>query len=256
VSIVVPARHGDDCPTGGAMSTITVALLQVADNTNDADYYARIVGALNAYALAYELDTRFRLAHFLSQIGHESGFRNTSENGNYTPTRMRQVFGCKGGQANYDAATDNCTLGADGKPQQLRSRLWTQEADYARNPQKLLSYVYALRLGNGDEASGDGFRYRGRGLVQLTGKDNYRAFTRCHNRKNPGDPIDCVADPDLLVSNLNYAIESAFYFWDANDVNAVANGGDVEAVTRKVNGGVNGLDDRRARFERIKNALD
>jgi predicted chitinase len=237
------------------MSTITVALLQVADNANGADYYAGILDALNACARAYEVNTRFRIAHFLSQIGHESSFRNSSENGSYSATRMRQVFGCKGGLANYNAAADNCTLGADGKPQQLRPKLWTREAEYTRNPQQLLSYVYALRLGNGDEASGDGYRYRGRGLLQLTGKDNYNAFTRCHNRKNPHDPQDFVGNPDLLVSNLNYAIESAFYFWDANEVNAVADGDGVEAVTRRVNGGLNGLDDRRARFERIKHAM-
>jgi predicted chitinase len=237
------------------MGTISVALLQVADNANGADYYAGILDALNTYARLYEVNTRFRIAHFLSQIGHESSFRNSSESGSYSAPRMRQVFGCKGGLANYDDAADNCTLGADGKPQQLRPKLWTLEADYARNPQKLLSYVYALRLGNGDEASGDGFRYRGRGLLQLTGRANYQAFTRAHNLKNPGDPADFVADPDLLVSNLNYAIESAFYFWEANDVNAVANGDGVEAVTRKVNGGLNGLDDRRARFERIKHAM-
>jgi predicted chitinase len=237
------------------MSTITVALLQVADSSNEAGYYAAIVDALNAFALAYEVDTNFRLAHFLSQVGHESSFRNTSESGSYSAPRMRQVFGCKGGAGNYDAAADNCLLGPDGKPQQLRPKLWTAEAAYAHNPQNLLSYVYALRMGNGDEASGDGFRYRGRGLVQLTGKDNYDAFTRCHNRKSPQDATDFVADPDLLVSKLNYGIESAFYFWEANNINEVANGDDVESVTRKVNGGLNGLDDRRTRFERIKNAL-
>jgi predicted chitinase len=231
------------------MNEITVELLQAADNTNSADYYATIVDALNEYAQAYEVDTKSRIAHFLSQIGHESGFRNATESGNYSPTRMRQVFGCKGGMANYDASTDDCTLG------QLRPKLWTQEDDYAHNSQNLLSYVYAQRLGNGDEASGDGFRYRGRGMIQLTGKTNYRSFTACHNQKNPQDQQDFVLDPDLLVSDLKYGIESAFYFWETNNINSVADGDDVAAVTKKVNGGLNGLDDRRDRFERIKNAM-
>jgi predicted chitinase len=235
------------------MADITVALLQAADSSNSADYYAGIVDDLNAYAQAYAVNNQTRIAHFLSQIGHESGFRNAVENGSYSAQRMRQVFGCKGGA--YDAATDNCTLGADGAPQQLRPRLWTNESTYARNPPNLLSYVYALRLGNGDEASSDGYRYRGRGLIQLTGKDNYSAFTACHNQKNPQDPQDFAANPDLLVSDIKYGIESAFYFWEANDINAVADGADVEAVTRRVNGGLNGLDDRQARFERIRNAM-
>jgi predicted chitinase len=237
------------------MAEITIALLQAADNTNSADYYAGIVDAVNGYAQAYAIDTRPRIAHFLSQIGHESGFRNASENGSYSAPRMRQVFGCKGGAARYDTATDNCALGADGKPDQLRPKLWSDEATYARNPARLLAYVYALRLGNGDEASGEGFRFRGRGLIQLTGRDNYSGFTACHNRKNPQDPRDFLALPDLLVSELKYGIESAYYFWEANDINPVADGDDVVAVTRKVNGGLNGLDDRRARFERIKNAM-
>jgi predicted chitinase len=237
------------------MADITIALLQAADSTNSADYYASIVDPLNAYAKAYAVDSRSRIAHFLSQIGHESAFRNAAENGSYSAARMRQVFGCKGGAACYDAGTDNCALGADGKPAQLRPKLWTDEQTYARNPQSLLSYVYALRLGNGDEASGDGFRFRGRGLIQLTGKDNYHAFTACHNQKNPQDPKNFVDFPDLLVSELKYAIESAYYFWEANDINPIADGDDVAAVTRKVNGGLNGLDDRRARFERIKNAM-
>lgn len=238
------------------MAAITVGLLQAADSTNSASYYAGIVEALNACALAYEVNTRTRIAHFLSQIGHESAFRNVVENGSYSGPRMRQVFGCKGGAGKYDAASDNCAPGPDGKPAQLRPKLWTDEATYAHNPQNLLSYVYALRLGNGDEASGDGYRYRGRGLIQLTGKDNYHAFTACHNQRQPQDLRDFVATPDLLGSDLGYGIESAFYFWQANDINAVADGGDVAAVTQKVNGGLNGLDDRRARYERICNAME
>ena len=115
--------------------------------------------------------------------------------------------------------------------------------------------MYANRLGNGDEASGDGYRYRGRGLIQLTGKDNYAAFTTAHNARNPADPRDFVAQPDLVMSELKYAIESAFYYWDARTVNTLADLDDLEQVTRAVNGGLNGLEDRGARLASIKKVL-
>jgi predicted chitinase len=237
------------------MVTVTAELLLAADASNSLAYYRSIAPSLDGFAAAYAINTTTRLAHFLAQIGHESGFRAVEENGNYAARRMREIFGCRGGQAHYDPSLDDCALGADGNPARARPRLWTDEAHYAGNPPNLLSYVYALRLGNGDEASGDGFRYRGRGLIQLTGRSNYDDFTACHNRKNPQDPQDFAADPDLLVSQLKYAVESAFYFWDARNVNPVADTDNVADVTLAVNGGYNGLDDREARLARIKAAL-
>ena len=168
---------------------------------------------------------------------------------------MRQVFGCKGGQAPYDRVRDECRLGPDGQPLRLRPKLWTDSDFYANNAEHLLGYVYADRLGNGSEASGDGYRYRGRGLIQLTGKDNYAAFTAAHNVRDANDPRDFVLEPDLLLSELKYAIESAFHYWDARKVNALADADDLEAVTRAVNGGLNGVDDRGARLANIKKAL-
>ena len=240
---------------GAAPVTVTVALLNAADGANPDSYYATIAGILDDYARRYDVGTPLRLAHFLAQIGHESSFRATEENGSYSVARMHEIFGCRGGPAQYDRATDDCRLGADGQPARLRPRLWLEAASYAGNPERLLAYVYANRLGNGDEASGDGYRYRGRGLVQLTGKANYAAFTEAHNARNGSDPRDFVAEPDLLLSELNYAIESAFYYWDARTVNALADLDDLEAVTRAVNGGLNGLNDRGARLARIKKAL-
>ena len=234
---------------------VTVALLRAADAGNSDSYYAGIVDALNDYARRYQVDTPLRLAHFLAQIGHESGFRATEENGNYAAPRMREIFGCRGGRAQYDRAADDCRLGADGAPARLRPKLWLEAASYAGHPERLLAYVYANRLGNGDEASGDGYRYRGRGLIQLTGKTNYADFTEVHNAHMPHDPRDFVAQPDLLMSELNYAIESAFYYWDARTVNALADLDDLEQVTRAVNGGLNGLEDRGARLASIKKTL-
>jgi predicted chitinase len=237
------------------MVTVTAELLLAADASNSLEYYRGIAASLDHLARAYAVNTPARLAHFLAQIGHESSFRAVEESGSYSARRMREIFGCRGGPTRYDARVDDCALGADGRPARARAKLWTQQARYAHHPQALLSYVYALRLGNGDEASGDGFRYRGRGLIQLTGRANYEDFTACHNRTDPHDPQDFVAQPDLLVSELKYALESAFYFWDARNVNPVADTGNVAAVTFAVNGGYNGLDDREARFARIKAAM-
>lgn len=239
--------------SGGAL--VTLALLRAADGANPDTYYAGILAALNDYARRYAVDTPLRLAHFLAQIGHESSFRATEENGHYSAARMHEIFGCRGGAAAYDRARDDCRLGDDRQPARLRPKLWSEADSYAGNPARLLAYVYANRLGNGDEASGDGYRYRGRGLVQLTGKVNYAAFTEAHNAHDGADPRDFVADPDLLLSELKYAVESAFHYWDSRKVNALADVDDLEGVTRAVNGGLNGLDDRRARLGRIKKAM-
>ncbi|WP_229445519.1 hypothetical protein [Massilia sp. Leaf139] len=241
--------------TPQALATVTVALLRAADPSNSDAYYAGIVDALNDYARRYDVDTPLRLSHFLAQIGHESGLRATEENGNYSAPRMREIFGCRGGRQQYDRASDDCRLGPDGAPARLRPKLWLNSDQYAGNPERLLAYVYANRLGNGDEASGEGWRYRGRGLIQLTGKSNYAAFTEAHNARSPADPRDFVAQPELLMSELKYAIESAFYYWDARTVNALADQDDLEQVTRAVNGGLNGLEDRGARLASIKKAL-
>ena len=239
----------------GTAPAVSVALLRIAEPTNSESYYAAIVDGLNDCARRYGVDTPLRLAHFLAQVGHESSFRASEENGSYSATRMRQVFGCRGGQAQYDRVLDDCRLGPDGQPARLRPKLWSASDFYAGNAEHLLGYVYADRLGNGSEASGDGYRYRGRGLIQLTGKDNYTAFTRAHNTRDASDPRDFLLDPDLLVSDLRYAIESAFYYWDARNINALADADDLEAVTRAVNGGLNGLSDRSARLARIRKAL-
>lgn len=228
--------------------TITPALLLVADSSNPASYYNDIAPAMDAYARAYAVNTALRVAHFLSQIGHESSFKCREENGSYSAKRMREVFGCKGGMKNYNAGKDDCNLG------RLRDKLWTQEAFYAGNAKNLLGYAYAGRNGNGDEASGDGFRYRGRGMIQLTFKSNYTDFSASHNKRNPDDPQDFVVNPDL-VAQLKYGVESAFYFWDAHKINALADKDDINAVTTAVNGGLNGVPDRQLRLTRIKKAL-
>lgn len=201
------------------------------------------------------------IAHFLSQIGHESGFKIIEESLNYTASRMKLKFGCKKGETNYNSATDSCDLG------QLRPKLWTNTSYYEKNPEHLGNYIYANRMGNGDESSCDGYRYRGRGMIQLTGKDAYNHFTNVHNKNNPDDVQDFVANPDLLVSSEQYGIESAFVFWFTKTgkpnrnvkqfvkLKDLAKSGTVQEVTRLVNGGQNGYDDRKQRFNRLARLL-
>lgn len=228
---------------------ITVSLLKVAESSNSEEYYNSIVNSLNLYAAAYSVNNPLRIAHFLAQFGLESHFKISEENGSYSAKRMREIFGCKGGSKNYNAASD------DAKAGRLRPKLWDEETKYANNPKNLLSYAYASRLGNGDELSGDGYKYRGRGMMQLTGKTNYSAFTNTHNQKNSNDARDFVATPELVSTEIAYGIESAFYFWSSRNLNVVADTDDVEQVTTLVNGGLNGLADRKARLAKLKQEL-
>lgn len=232
-----------------AMGILTADLLHAADSSNSDGYYKSIAPPMDSYADAYDISTPQRIAHFLAQIGHESRFLIGEENGSYSGIRMRQIFGCRGGAGNYDSNSDDCTKG------RLRDKLWVDEDKYAHNSINLLGYVYALRLGNGDEASGEGYKYRGRGMIQLTGKDNYAKFTAAHNKNNPDDARDFVVNPDLVKTDLRYGIESAYFFWDTKQLNEIADTDDVEAVTLAVNGGTIGLADRTARLNRVKAVL-
>ncbi|WP_392562451.1 hypothetical protein RHO12_02930 [Orbus sturtevantii] len=240
---------------------ITMEMLLAAHPWGAKDYYNIILPYLNQYAAAYKLTEAKEIAHFLSQIGHETGFKADSEDLYYKQQIMKKTFGCKGGKKNYNKETDSCDLG------KLRSKLWTNTSYYEKNPEHLGNYVYANRMGNGDESSGDGYRYRGRGVIQLTGKDAYRNFTRVHNRNNPDDVQDFVASPDLLASSKQYYIESAFAFWFTKtgkpnptvnrfvNLRDLAKLGTVQEVTQLVNGGQNGYADRKQRFNRISRLL-
>ena len=169
----------------------------------------------------YEIDNRLRIAHFLAQVLHESGrLKVVEENLNYNEKRLREVF------PKYFT------------PEQAKA--------CAGNKQKIANRVYANRMGNGGEASGDGYRYRGRGLMQLTGKDNYRAFFKWIG-------VDPATNPDLVASL--YAVHSAVYFWSINKLNNLADRDDIKQITRIVNGGFNGLPERMAILDRAKQLL-
>ncbi|MBT8765823.1 hypothetical protein [Metapseudomonas boanensis] len=224
---------------------ITLEMLLAVEPNNKKEYYQEIIDLLNKFAESYQINTPKRISHFLSQISHESNFRSHEENLSYSPKQMRKVYGCRGGFRNYDELCDDCTAG------RFREKLWSQAAHYAYNPENLASYVYANRMGNGSEESKDGYRYRGRGLIQLTGKAGYESFQTEHNRIFPNDKIDLINNPELLSQNLEYSIESAFVFWSINNLNKTAESATVSDVTRIVNGGQNGLSDRKNRYNRL-----
>lgn len=174
-------------------------------------------GTLKA-AMAYYKLTPERAAHFFAQTAHESGnFTAFSENLNYSAQGLQNIFG------KYFPGNLN--------------------ESYARNPEKIANRVYASRMGNGDEVSGDGWKYRGRGALQLTGKSNYQAFA--DYLKKP----EVVTSPDL-VSTV-YAFESAMFFFDKNKLWSICDKGVNDAVilelTKRINGGTHGLDDRKAK---------
>ncbi|MDR6676915.1 hypothetical protein [Pseudomonas oryzihabitans] len=228
---------------------ITLAMLQIIRPRRDETYYKKVLPFLNKYAAAYNVNTPLRIAHFLAQTGHESGFIVRSEDGSYSAARMREMFGCKGGSKNYSRINDDCKLGRQ------RDRLWSEESKFVMNSEVLLNFVYSSRMGNGDELSGDGYRYRGRGIIQLTGKDTYRRYTEIHNRVNPEDPRDFLENPDLITESLQYGIESAFVYWDMVNANKLADADNAVALSQAINGGTNGFKDRMKCLDQIKNHL-
>jgi len=168
----------------------------------------------------FEINTPLRLSHFLAQAGHESGnFKLVKENLNYSAAGLMGTF------KKYF-------------PTQVLAD------SYARKPEKIANKVYGGRMGNGDEASGDGAKFCGRGYIQLTGKNNYQEFFKSME-------LDVNSDPTIVASE--YALASAAWFWSKNGLNKLADGGATEAVvtsiTKRVNGGTIGLSDRILHFK-------
>jgi len=179
-------------------------------------------GTFKAAAAYYKLSPN-RAAHFFAQTAHESGnFKAFSENLNYGAKGLRTTFGkyfqTKGIAKNYE-----------------------------RQPQRIANRAYANRMGNGDEASGDGWKFRGRGALQLTGKNNYRAFGRYIGREQ-----EILDNPDLVATELGF--ESALWFFDANKLWSICDRGindaAILALTKRINGGTHGLDDRKQKTKK------
>jgi putative chitinase len=213
------------------MNEITQQQLRAMMIATDADARAaRWVAALNDAMHACAITSRMRQAAFLAQVMVESSeLRTCDEALNYSPERLRQVW-----------------------PQRFPSD--EVAGRYGHNPARLANYVYAGRMGNGGEDSGDGWRFHGRGLIQLTGRDNYKAFMQAMQ-------VDVLSNPDLLLAPANAAL-SAAWFWESKGLNALADQLDgnqadrqFELITRRVNGGMLALEQRRAYWQRARMVL-
>ena len=173
----------------------------------------------------FKINNKLRLAHFLAQCAHESGnFVAKVENLNYSSDGLKKIFG-KYFPGNLSES-------------------------YKRQPEKIASRVYGGRMGNGDESTKEGFKFRGRGYIQLTGKNNYSNFSKFINE-------DCVDNPDLVATK--YPLTSAAFFFDKNGLWSICDQGGsdevVKKVTKRVNGGYNGLDDRLVKFKKYLSLL-
>ena len=174
----------------------------------------------------FELNTPLRLAHFLAQAGHESGgFKAVNENLNYGAKGLLGIF------KKYFPTPEKAAL-------------------YERKPEKIANLVYGGRMGNGAEATGEGYKFRGRGYIQLTGKDNYKAFDAVVEE-------NLLESPDLVATK--YPLLSAAWFFHKNGLHKIADGGATDAVvtsvTKRVNGGTIGLPDRIKHFKEYYNLL-
>ena len=198
------------------MSLVTVNMLRCITTPEMADKW---VDALNETCERFAIDSPFRIAGFLSNTAHESGgFKFVRENLNYSAASLMRVW-----------------------PSQFPTVEIAQR--YAMNPEKIANRAYADRMGNRDEASGDGARFIGRGLIQLTGKNNYVAYSMaCDN--------EALQKPEI-VEQPKYAAESAGWFWDVNRLNTLADAQDVGGMCRRINGGYNGLDDRQMKYSQV-----
>ena len=184
-----------------------------------------VIAQIPDTAKKFNITNNLRLAHFLSQCGHESGgFKAVSENLNYSADGLKKIFG------KYFPGNLN--------------------ESYAKQPEKIASRVYGGRMGNGDEASKEGYKFRGRGFIQLTGKANYTNFTKFIGE-------DCISNPDLVSTK--YPLASAAFFFDSNKLWSICDKGaddaTVTAVTKRVNGGILGLQDRIKHFKEYYNLL-
>ena len=184
-----------------------------------------VIAQIPDTAAKFNITNPLRLAHVLAQCGHESGgFKAVNENLNYSADGLKKIF-----------------------PKYFPGNL---NESYARNPEKIASRVYASRMGNGDEASKEGFKFRGRGYIQLTGKSNYTNFAKFIGE-------DTIANPDLVANK--YPLASAAFFFDSNKLWAICDKGATDAVvtevTKRVNGGTIGLPDRIKHFKEYYSLL-
>ena len=184
-------------------------LSSVIGNNSDLDGWYE---ALSSVLPEYEIDSPQRVAAFIAQCTHESGgFKRLKENLNYKAESLVRVF-----------------------PKYFTSLELAKQ--YAHDQEKIANRVYGSRMGNGDESSGDGFRYCGRGLIQLTGRNNYTKFAESISMT--------VEEVPALLETFEGAVKSACWFWKTNNLNQYADAGDILTMTKRINGGTIGLEDR------------
>ena len=203
------------------MSTILTLdqLKQMVKNPHIDHWYAALEQLLDDY----DINTPLRVAHFVAQCAHESGnFVFIKENLNYKAASLQKIF------AKYFPTAELAQ-------------------QYANKPERIANRIYASRMGNGPEASGDGYRYCGRGLIQLTGKDNYTFFA--------GSLDISTEEASEYLATFEGAAQSACWFWEQNNLNRFADANDVKGLTRAINGGYIGLDDRISHTEHALHIL-
>ena len=182
---------------------------------------AKWLDPLNKVFEKYEINTPKRQAHFIGQTGHESAsYKVLEENLNYSAQALMRTW-----------------------PSRFPDDQIAEQ--FARNPQKIANKVYAGRMGNTQE--GDGWAFHGRGLIQLTGHDNYAAFAKASG-------LDCVRNPELLLEPENACL-SAGWFWNKHGLNQLADVGDIVTITKRINGGTIGIDDRNTRTNKALEIL-
>lgn len=199
---------------------LTLDLLQkiIPGNKNIQSWF----DALSKLLPEYEINTPHRIAAFLAQCMHESGkFTAIKENLNYKAESLTKIW-----------------------PKYFPADV---AAEYAQHPEKIANRAYANRMGNGDEASGDGYKFCGRGLIQLTGHDNYQAFA---------DSVEMSLDElPTYLETFEGCVQSACWFWENNNLNTLADAGDILHMTKKINGGTLGLEDRTKHYNEILHLL-
>lgn len=185
-------------------------------------FYSDWAALLSGQLPLFDIKSEMRIASFIAQCAHESQeFMRLSENLNYSYAGLLSTF----------------------------RKYFNEETakSFAGKPELIANHVYANRNGNGSPESGDGYRYRGRGLIQITGKDNYRRAGEALN-------LNLIANPELLEHPIN-ALRSSCAYWQKNSLNSLADSGDIEKLTRRINGGLNGLHDRMDYYERALDTL-
>ena len=210
--------------------------LLVAAKVKDPDKWLQ---PLIETCVEFEINTPQRVAAFVAQTSHESGgYTMLSENLNYKAATLAACW-----------PNRFAVLGPDKKPVKENGKLVPTAVanSIAGKPELIANLVYSSRMGNGPAESGEGWKYRGRGLKQLTGKDNY---ARCGQALG----VDFVGNPDLLLEPI-YAARSAGWFWKSNNLSAFADVGDIKGMTKKINGGYIGLEQRQALYDKVMQAI-